>query len=63
MEKKNKSQSMDFINFIESEENDKVITAKNWKNFIVNTNIYKYYTMIQENAFITPYKASFKYKK
>ena len=37
--KDNKSQPMDFINFIESEENDKVITAKNWKNFIVNTNI------------------------
>ena len=45
---------MNFINFIESDENDKDTVGKIWKKLTVTNIMYKYYCIVQRNAFVTP---------
>ena len=53
---KTKSQSKELIQFMESKQYDKLKMAKIWKKVTLTNRMNKVYTLIQENAFITPYK-------
>ena len=54
--KEGKSQSIKFIEFVESDENNMLETEKAWKNLTVTNKVFKIFCIIQENAFITKYK-------
>ena len=47
---------MNLINYMESINYDKVVVSKIWKIFTIINKMYKMYILIQESAFITPFK-------
>ena len=54
---KQRTESKELLKFMESKNYDKFKMSKVWKKITLTNRMHKVYTLIQENAFITPYKS------